>query len=181
MQIGTCPDRRHNGKILFLDVASAMGVAEGMPGQLPILSTVNFSGDHDEDVFGAAIRWLNAKISADEPLAIWIEAPISMGAGQIWGKTNSKTQTRLVGLWASLAGLARARSIPCHKVAVQTIRAFTLNDGWIKRKDAKRETVYAVRALGCKPKNYDEADAAAGFFWASSLYKRDQLSLFDAA
>src|ERR1017187_8313677 len=112
------------GEIWFLDLTTQCGIAEGIPGAKPRLYTARFAREFDEseDVFGRATLWIAERLAVSAPQAVYIEA--ALGAGAAWGHTNAKTSERLIGLWAAIAGVVRARGIPCHRANVKTIRKF---------------------------------------------------------
>ena len=164
------------GEVWCLDVASVTGVAEGVPGAKPRLYTARFARESDdpEDTFGRAVLWIAERLAVSTPTAVYIEAPISSGAA--WGKTNAKTTNLLIGLWACISGVVKARGIPCHRVNVKTVRVHFLGQGNIPGDRAKRECMRVCRCLGWEPNNYDEADAAAMWSYASSLHDRTLLA-----
>ena len=158
--------------IIFCDVASHTGVAEGAPGSTPRLYTQPFVREFDDlpDIFGRATLWIAERLAVSVPKAVYVEAPLNPGTA--WGHTNARTTMILIGLAANITGVVKARGIPCHWANVRTIRAWYLGLGNIPGEKAKRECMRVSRCLGWDPKNYDEADAAAGFAWACSLHDK---------
>lgn len=158
-------------EIWFLDVAGNMGVAQGPPGKIPRLYTVPISKEHDdhEDAFGRATLWIAEQLSLTQPRAVFIEAP--RGAS-VWGNTNADTNMRLIGLWAAIAGVVKARKIHCQRGSVSTIRKFFIGVGNMPGPQAKKEVIRVCRSLGWDVANDNEADAAAGWLWACSLYDK---------
>jgi len=167
---------RDDGTLIFLDVAQQTGVAEGVPGGKPRLYTIRFAREFDEseDVFGRATLWIAERLAVSVPQAVYIEA--ALGAGAAWGHTNAKTSERLIGLWAAIAGVVRARGIPCRRANVKTIRKFFVGQGNLPSDKAKREVMRICRCLGWEPANFDEADAAAGWLYAASLHDKTLLA-----
>ena len=160
------------GEIWCFDVASVTGAAEGVPGAKPRLYTKRFSREFDEpeDVFGRATLWIAERLAVSTPKTVYIEAPLGAGVG--WGHTNAATTNLLIGLWATISGVVRARGIPCHRANVRTVRAHFLGQGNLPGDRAKRECMRVCRSLGWEPNNYDEADAAAMWSWAASLHDK---------
>jgi hypothetical protein len=153
--------------ILALDVASRTGVCEGRAGETPIFYTKQFAkeGDEHEDVFAAALLWLVERLKVDLPDAVYIEAPLSPG---VYGKTNAETTTRLLGMWATLAAAVKVKGVRYRRAKVSTVRAAFIGHGRLEGAEAKRRAFDLCKALGWAPKNRDEADAGAIFWWASS-------------
>jgi hypothetical protein len=163
----------HSGNIIFIDAASTTGIADGPVGGIPALSTIQFAREHDsgpEKAWGRAVLWMAERFVFSLPVAVYIEAPLSVGTN--WGHTNAKSTTMLIGLWAAISGVCEARGVPVHRANVATIRKHFIGQGNLPRDRAKRECLRIARALGWAPKTLDEADAAAGFHWACSLHDR---------
>lgn len=158
--------------IVFLDVASVTGVADGEVGGTPVLSTINLTrpGDHEWEAGGRAALWMAERLAKSLPRAVYIEAPISPGAMR--GRTNAKTLLMLNGLAWSFASIAWLRRVPVRSVAVSTVRKWFIGSGRMPSVQAKRACFEYARMLGADPKNLDEADAAAGWYWAAALHGR---------
>ena len=157
------------GELIFLDVASKCGVAEGLVGAaVPTIYCERFARPDERIEAGLrrAGNWMAARIQLSRPRAVYIEAPLSSG---VWGKTNSNTTLLLQSLWAALATVCGIANVPCRRGNVQTIRKFFVGEG--RPDDPKDRVMEVCQRLGWKPKNYDEADAAAGWYWACSLYE----------
>ena len=159
--------------IIALDIASTMGIAEGVPGGKPRLYTVKLNRDADspEDCFGRATLWIAERLTVSVPTAVWIEAPLAPGSH--WGRTNSETTLLLIGLWAAIAGVVRARGVPCRRATVASVRRHFLGEGngHMPGPEAKRAAFKRAVLLGWAPKNHDESDAAALWDYAGSLYR----------
>ena len=153
---------------MFLDAATQCGVAEGPTDGQPRLYTVNFAARDDAHVFARAQGWLARRLSQPPiPKAIWIEEPQR-------GRWDNATY-RLVGLGAALSGTAVLFGVPAHFANVRTIRKYTLRRGDLPGDDAKRLAMRLARASGLDPNNLDEADAWAGWMFACSLYRENDL------
>jgi hypothetical protein len=162
-----------------VDLATNAGLAQGVPGERPVLSSKRFGkpGDSDDKVLAECGRWVADLLGDDEtkfPMAVYVEAPMGIGArsgddGKA-ARTSSRALTRCTALWGAVAGVCGVAEIPCERVAVSTVRAFFIFQGHAKTDVAERETMRMCRVLGWTPQNHDEADAAAGFHWASSLF-----------
>jgi hypothetical protein len=165
-----------NLELIFLDVANQTGIADGYIDGLPALSTAVFGqeGDDHDVAFGRAALWMNLRLDRSAPRAIWFEEPINTGARGV--RTNPKTVRRLIGLWAVLTGVATARGVPCHSVAVSTVRAAVLGHGRLTSSIAEARAKIVMRSHGLSPKNDDEADAGCGWLWAAGLYRLRKLA-----
>jgi hypothetical protein len=162
--------------LIFIDAASRTGIADGIIGEPPRLYTQQFAREFDapDDAFGRAVLWMAERLVVSVPIAVYIEAPLSVGAH--WGKTNARTTTLLIGLWAALAGVCKARGVPVHRANVSMVRKHFIGQGNMEGERAKRECLRVARDLGWNPKNLDEADAAAGFHYAASLHDKTILA-----
>ena len=158
--------------LIFLDVASSTGVADGPIGGAPNLSTQRFARPDDArwDGAGRAALWMAERLAISLPLAVYIEAPVPHGGMK--GKTNSRTLGLLNELATGCAAICKARRVPVYPANVSTIRAWFLGQGNMRGDDAKREAYRVATMIGWEPKNHDEADAAAGFHWACALHDR---------
>jgi hypothetical protein len=161
-----------DGIIIALDIASRTGVAEGRPGQVPRLYSVDLkkTDDEFEDTFGRAVGWIADRLYAEKQaveernLRIVIEAPINTGNG---GGTNANSLIITKGLWASISGFARARRIMVQRAHVATVRKHFIGVGNLPGDIAKREAKRVCEAFGWSPPNLDAADAGAIWHWAA--------------
>jgi hypothetical protein len=160
-------------EIFGLDVASTMGVCEGVPGQTPRLYTVRLAAGEDDHgaSFAKAIKWMAQRLLVTHPRAIIIEAPIPAAAMN--GATNANTLAVLWGLAACIEGTARAKSIPVRRVNIQRVRKSFIGAGNLKGPEAKRRTVALCRALGWNPPSHDAADAAACWHLGCTMFAPD--------
>lgn len=156
------------GTILALDVASTMGLCEGRPGETPCFDVIRLArpDDDPQDVFARAIKWAADRMYAAKPDRLYIEAPTqSLVMG---GRTNARTILILYGLYATIAGVARAKGVMVREGKVQTIRKHFIGHGNLKGPEAKRKVAETCRMLGWAPPNNDAADAGALWHWACS-------------
>jgi hypothetical protein len=153
-------------RLLCLDVATNTGVCEGIVGEAPSFETVNFTKEtvEHEEVFGKATAWAAMRIKLWKPDVVYIEAPV---AQTMFGNTNADSGLRLIGLWAVIAGIARARGIPCKRANIAAIRQLTFGNSRLKSEIAKKQGKHLCEQLGWKAKTYDESDAAMVFLWAA--------------
>jgi hypothetical protein len=147
--------------ILALDVASQMGVAEGRVGQVPRSYTVNL-GDRDctmAERAGKATRWIAERLMVDRPDWIYIEAPLNPTASR-----DANSTIVALTLFGALAGPAQCKLRNVGQANVQTVRSAFLGHG--RPKMPKERAKAMCKALGWDPKNTDEADALAVWWWA---------------
>jgi len=167
-----------DGIIIALDIAGRTGVAEGRPGEVPRLYSVDLRKPDDEfeDTFGRAVGWIADRLYAEKKaveerdLRIVVEAPIITGSG---GGTNASSLIVTKGLWASISGFARARRIPVSRAHVATVRKHFIGVGNLPGDVAKREAKRVAEAMGWNPPNLDAADAAAIWHWAAHKWNPD--------
>jgi hypothetical protein len=147
-------------RILALDVATRMGVAEGLPGETPQLYSIDFSRPKGDtvDIFAAATRWARKTFETLPPRKAYLE-----------GLVPKYDKTVQCGLWAIIAGAAHVNGVPIEVVPVQTWRAFVLGNGKLPRREAKTRAIQICAQLGWRVRNDDEAEAACIWLYACSL------------
>ena len=152
--------------IVSIDLATQSGVAECEPGSAPRFYTVRFAspGDEHPATFTRARRWIDERLSVRDVAALYLEAPLRMGAAQ--GQTNADTVLRLNGLWAVISAAAGVWRVKYRDVSVQAARTAFLGKGFLRREEAKERAMQMARAIGWEPNNLDEADAAAVLYFA---------------
>lgn len=171
----------YEGLIIALDIATKCGVAEGRPGEVPRLYSVELrrSGEEFEDSFGRAVKWMAQRLAADDAavragdVRVMIEAPImgtSFDDKDGEKRTNADTLLITKGLWAAVSGFARARGIMVRRVAVSTVRKHFIGSGRVPKAQAKKQVRDVCLALGWEPPNLDAADAAAVWHYAAHLW-----------
>jgi Holliday junction resolvasome RuvABC endonuclease subunit len=154
-------------RILALDLASRTGCAIGNVGEKPMFSTIQFAREDDdhEDVFKRALQWIIEFMQVDKPDAVFVEAPLNFaGAGVT---TNANTIIRLNGLWAVIAAAVKVRGIKYRLAKIHEIRKNFFGVGNLKGPEAKKRAMAMSLELGWSPKNLDEADSAALWFYAA--------------
>lgn len=161
------------GEGIGLDVASTMGVCEGVPGQRPRLYTVRLGSPDDDHAaaFAKSIKWMAQRLLVSRPDWIVIEAPIPAAA--MSGGTNANSLAKLWGLAACIEGTARAKNVLVRRVNIQKVRKNFIKHGNLKGPEAKRRTVALCRALGWEPPNHDAADAAACWHLGCTMFAPD--------
>lgn len=142
-------------RILALDVATRMGVADGQPGERPALTTVNLGRELDThaDVFARACLWIVRRILDQRPHKIITEQPVGIHDSAL-----------LMGLRGVMLGLARAHDVPVVEVSVQTWRRYFLGHGNLKKDAAKARAVETCALLGWGH-GIDHNAAEAGGIW----------------
>jgi len=152
--------------ILAVDAATQTGFCLGRPGQSPEFGTVNFgdSGDSHLEVGAQALKWIAHLLTDRRPDQLWIEEPLGFESKQ--GQTTGMTRVRLNGLWMVIGSAARLKGVPVHPVTVSSARKPFLGHGRLKRHEAKKRARAMCRLLGWEPRNDDEADAGAIWWFA---------------
>jgi hypothetical protein len=143
--------------IISLDVAIRTGVAEGAPGSMSNIYSVDFgsrSSVSRDDIFAAALKWARKTFETAAPKIAFLEALVPQ-----YDKTIQ------CGLWAIIAGTARLNGIEMREVAVQTWRSFVLSHGRLPKREAKARAIQVCARLGWPVKNDDEAEAACIWLW----------------
>ena len=145
-------------RILALDVATRMGVAEGEPGLFPVLTTVKLGreGDDHADIFARAALWITRRMLDDPPDWVVSETPV--------GKFNSRL---LMGLRGVMLGLVHAHRVKITEVPVATWRLYALGSGHLKKDVAKARAVALCARLGWgEGIDHNAAEAAGMWLWA---------------
>ena len=158
--------------LICCDIAGRTGIATGIPGSVPILSTVQFVRP-DEEIersLGRAAKWaISVADRADgTKTVVFVEEPIAFRTK--WGRSNYKTSRLLLGLWASVVGAFEARGIRVQTTAISSTRAWFCGDGRIPAERAKQEVVRIATALGWAPRDDNQADAGSLWHYASHLF-----------
>src|SRR5579863_5262291 len=135
-------------ELIFLDIASQTGCADGEIGAVPRLYTQTFAraGDHRWDGAGRAALWMAQRLQVSRPVAVYIEAPGR--AMSFRGKTSAGTLLLLNDLATGCAAVCKNFGVPVYEVSVNTVRAWFLGDGRMPGDQAKREAARIARALG---------------------------------
>lgn len=167
--------------IIALDVASNMGVAEGYADQPPRCYSVKLLKPLEATPAGMnrARAWLAERLRLGRPDYFVLEKRIPTMNGK--GNTSMRALLSQITLSSELISVALAKDltpIPHPKVDLedyrfsispQTVRAAFLGDGSLKGDVAKRRAKELCARLGWSVANGDEADAAAVWWWASTI------------
>lgn len=149
------------GTILAVDQNTKSGIAEGVPGAVPRLETVNFRRDETdtpEDLYERALFYFADRFRTDPPGLIAVERVVPPSAAQ--GATNHNTTLITLGIYAIIIGVARCKSIPLRIVAVSSWRKSFLGNGKLPGATAKREAVKLCQRLGWSAPDHNAAEAA---------------------
>lgn len=145
--------------VLFLDISKTLtGVAFGRVGEVPTF--MSFPGKDIDDV-AAMMKlgtWLIDWTKINRPDWIFYEAPIDRVL------SDAHTTIVLAKMTAVVEFVAGMKGISYRKANVQTVRVAFLGQG--RPEDPKHHAKLMCEALGWAPKNLDEADAGAGWYYA---------------
>lgn len=158
-----------SGAILALDPATLTGVADGIPGGIPVLSVVRLRNDPDdeaEELFRRAATWMWGRINADPPAVLAIEVPVP--PHQAKGFTQHKTSALMLGLYGLYVGIARARGIKVIRAPIRTWRKCALGVGNLPGEQAKAAMMKRCKQLGWYSPDHNSAEAAGIWLWACS-------------
>ncbi|MDZ5448909.1 hypothetical protein [Labrys sp. ZIDIC5] len=163
-----------DGDIIALDVSSSRtGIARGRPGQIPVLTSQEFTGlgqgvtaDHTM-AFGQCLRWCAAEF-AIKPALVVLEAPLVRSGD----KDGQNRAILLLGLTAVVRSAANSRSIRCELAHVGTWRKYMLGNGNLPGADAKRRAMAICKQIGMPAKNHDEAEACGVWLWACGKFAK---------
>jgi hypothetical protein len=164
--------------ILAMDVAMQTGLCSGEPGETPVFETVRFGepGDTPFETGAQCLIWIARRLKENRPDLIVIEEPIPYASGDAMrGQTNATSITKLHGLYMIIGATARAKGVKVMPLKIISCRTPFIGSGSrkrpdgrivggpLKRKEAKRRSMFMCRTLGWDPKNEDEGDA--GCLW----------------
>ena len=149
------------GTILAVDQNTKSGIAEGVPGSVPRLETINFKRDETdtpEDLYERALFYFAERFRVDPPGLVAIERIVPPSSQT--GFTNHNTTLVTLGIYAIIIAVVRCKSIPLRIVAVQSWRRSFLGNGKLKGDVAKREAVKLCGRLGWNAPDHNAAEAA---------------------
>lgn len=156
------------GTLLALDLSSTVGVAEGMPGQVPRTWTwaLGSPGASQAHRFAELLKRMSDQLAVTKPDAVWIEAPLPPSALATMGSTPD-TALLLFGLPAIVKAVAYLRGVYRVELAnVQDVRKHFTGQRRHPRGDGKNVVMDRCRMLGWRVANDHEADAAALWSYA---------------
>jgi hypothetical protein len=165
------------GKILALDVATKTGVAEGRPGEVPRLQTIDFRGDDGlTGLYGRATLWMATKLrepaNPSDPISppdlVVIEKPVPPSGA--FGHTNHDTTLITLGLFAIFCGIVHCKSIRLEIAPISTWRKHFLGKGNYPGPIAKDMAVERCKLLGWDAPDHNAAEAAGIFEWAGATF-----------
>jgi hypothetical protein len=161
------------GKILALDVATKTGVAEGRPGEVPHLQTIDFRGKDKDDLaglYGRATLWMATKLRDDPPDLVVIEQPVPPSGA--WGHTNHQTSLITIGLFGIICGIVHCKSIRLEIAPISTWRKHFIGGGDHPGKVAKEMALARCALLGWGGPDIDHnaAESAGIWSWAGATF-----------
>lgn len=152
---------RSDGVILAIDPSGrGTGIAEGKPGDKPILETAIFANDDMDgptEIFGRAAAYFTRRLTLTSAHVLAIETPLVVHNALI-----------VVGIYGIIVGLARAHGMFVMPVTINTWRKFALGSGRLDGQTAKREAMKLCKQLKWQAVDHNSAEAACIFLWASS-------------
>lgn len=159
-------------RILAIDPATVMGVADGEADGTPMLSVVRLRlkpEDEAEDLFGRAGEWLWRRIVLGKPDVLAIEQPVP--PMKMRGITSYQMTKISHGLYGALIGIAKAAGAEIIPVHIASWRKCVLGKGNMPGADAKRAMMEQCRRLGWPAETHDAAEAAGIHIYASGLVR----------
>lgn len=157
------------GIILALDVASKTGVAEGRPGEVPRLQTIDFRGEGElPGLYGRATTWMATKLRDDPPDLIVIERVVPPSGAM--GFTNHDTTMISIGMFAIFSGIINCKSVPLELAAISTWRKHFIGKGNHPGAVAKKMAVDRCKLLGWDAPDNNAAEAGGIWDWAGQTF-----------
>lgn len=160
-----------SGEILFLDLATTLGWAEGVPGEKPRYGGHRLAppSSAQRAVFGGMIQWLGTRLQAFRPRVVVYEAP--RDPRHMGKATNFDTARSLIGLCAVVEGVCDRMGVyDVREADVNEIRKHFLPAGSPRTGSAvKRAVIQQCRRFGYDPADDNVADALAGWHFVSSV------------
>jgi hypothetical protein len=151
-----------SGPILAIDLATAFGWAEGVPGETPRAGSARFAkaGSSDGAVGSGALQWAADYFAFSRPKTVFIERPGLHSVAK--GKSSAAVIQRLLGLCFLVQTIAYRRGIyDVRFVQAGDVRKHFLGSGRMDGARAKKLVAARCQALGWEFKNPDESDALA--------------------
>lgn len=150
--------------ILFLDLASTTGWAEGSPGERATCGSIRLAppGSSPGAIGSGFMNFLVPRLQAFRPSLIVYESPF------IQNKMNANTTRVLWGLGFMTETIADRMGIQVREANLNTIRKHML--GFVPRGSGVKEAVVAfVSRLGYEPQDDNAADALLGWLFACAI------------
>jgi len=148
--------------ILFLDLATTTGWAEGEPGERAVCGTVRLApkGGTPGAIGAGLMDFLVPRLKAFLPARLVYESPFI-------NKSNANTSRITWGLGLITETIAHRFGVTCLEANLNTIRKEML--GFVPRGEGVKQAVIShVRALGYEPADDHAADALLGWMFACS-------------
>ena len=159
----------NRGKILALDVATKTGVAEGRPGEVPRLQTIDFRGKDDlTGLYGRATLWMATKLRDDPPVLVVIEKPVPPSAA--FGHTNHDTSMITIGMFGIFCGIVHCKGIHLEIAPISTWRKHFIGKGNYPGPIAKQMALDRCKLLGWDAVDDNAAEAAGIWSWAGAIF-----------
>jgi hypothetical protein len=166
--------------ILALDLSKKRtGVCEGFAGEAPRFHSIEGGDLSNADAAKQLGLWLIDRTKIDKPACVYIEAAISPAAfiGKVDEETkrvkmssNPKTTLALAGMASVARFVLDCKNIPVREAHVSTVRKAFIGHGNLNSKVAKLQVLRMCKALGWSPRNDDEADAGAVWWYACTQF-----------
>jgi hypothetical protein len=163
--------------ILALDVSKrCTGICYGRAGDAPRFMSVR---GNDMETVEAMLRlgkWLIEFTKVEKPDFLFLEAAVNPAAfmgsynhdkGKVEMSSNPETTIALAKMAGTVEFVAGMKGIATRLANVQTCRRAFIGSGNLKGEIAKPRVMAMCRALGWDPKNTDESDAGAVWYWAT--------------
>jgi hypothetical protein len=142
-------------RLVALDTATVTGVADGLIGGNPTLSSVNFARalDRHGDVYCRVMRWAKAFLANGEQPFLVLEAAVPL-----------HNQLLQQGIRACILAVAVDHKIPYREVPCRTWRHYAFGTAKMQRKQAKAAALTLCDRLGWHA--VDDNAAEASLIWA---------------
>lgn len=155
-----------NRSVLFLDLATTLGWAEGEPGGRAVSGALRLAkpGATPGMIGKGLMDFLPPRLAAFRPARVVYEMPF------IAGIANANTTMVTWGLAFEVEMICEVYGVQCAKANLSTIRKSVL--GHVPRGkgvDVKGIVIAHVRSLGYDPADDNEADAICGWIYACSV------------
>ena len=164
--------------ILAMDISKTRtGICEGRVGARPTFMSISGNDMSDTAAMMRLGNWLIARLRIDPPDWIYFEAQISLGAfmgeydedkGKVRMTSSPATTITLAKMIGIVEFIGGMKHMQMSEAKVQTVRKAFIGHGNLKGEVAKPRVMALSKALGWEPKNHDESDAGAVWFYAGT-------------